>query len=137
MFRDNRLITTFKLTVNALSEGESVIIFPECYEPYNHIVYTFQDRFIDVAKLYYKRTGKAVSFVPVYIAPNLKTMYIGKPIAYDPQIPMEEQRKEIARYLMDAITEMAVSRPRHKVVPYPNMPKEDYPYNKPEEEKEK
>jgi hypothetical protein len=137
VFRDNRLITTFKLTVNALSEGESVIIFPECYEPYNHIVYTFQDRFIDVAKLYYKRTGKAVSFVPVYIAPNLKTMYIGKPIAYDPQIPMEEQRKEIARYLMDAITEMAVSLPRHKVVPYPNMPKEDYPYNKPEEEKEK
>ena len=137
VFRDNRLLTTFKLSVNALSEGESVIVFPESYEPYSHIVYTFQDRFIDVAKLYYKRTGKAVSFVPLYIAPSLKKMYIGKPIVFNPELPIEEHRKEIAKYLMDEITQMAVSLPRHRVVPYPNMPKKDYPYNKPKEEKEK
>lgn len=137
VFRDNRLLTTFKQTVSALAEGERVIVFPECYEPHNHIVYTFQDRFIDVAKLYYKRTGKAVSFVPLYIAPALKKMYIGKPISFDPEVPIEEHRKEIAKYLMDQITEIAVSLPRHRVVPYPNMPKKDYPYNKPDEENEK
>ena len=129
VFRDNRIVTTFKLTVSALSKGESVIIFPECYEPHNHIVYQFQNHFIDVAKLYYKRTGKAVSFVPMYIAPALKKMYIGKPIAFNPEAPIEEHRKEIAEYLMDAVTEMAVSLPRHRVVPYPNLPKKDYPYN--------
>ncbi len=134
VFRDNRLLTTFKQTVNALDEGANIIIFPECYDPYNHIVHHFQDRFIDVAKLYYKRTGKAVSFVPMYIAPRLKKMYIGKPIAYDPGIPMEEQRQKIAKYLMDAVTEIAVNLPRHRVVPYPNLPKKDYPYNKEEEE---
>ena len=137
VFRDNRLLTTFKQTVSALAEGERVIVFPECYEPHNHIVYTFQDRFIDVAKLYYKRTGRAVSFVPLYIAPALKTMYIGKPISFDPDVPIEEHRKEIAEYLMNAVTEIAVSLPRHRVVPYPNMPKKDYPYNKPHEENEK
>ena len=137
VFRDNRLITTFKQTVSALTEGESVVIFPECYEPYNNIVYTFQDRFIDVAKLYYKRTGKIVSFVPLYIAPALKTMYIGKPIQFNPDLPIEEHRKEIAKYLMDAVTEMAVALPRHRVVPYPNLPKKDYPYNKPLEENKK
>lgn len=134
VFRDNRVVTTFKLTVNALTEGESVIIFPECYEPYNHIVYTFQDRFIDVARLYYKRTGKAVSFVPLYIAPALKTMYIGKPIAFHPDTPIEEHRKEIAEYLMQEITEIAVHLPRHRVVPYPNLPKKDHPYNVEKEE---
>ena len=137
VFRDNRLLTTFKQTVSALAEGERVIVFPECYEPHNHIVYTFQDRFIDVAKLYYKLTGRAVSFVPLYIAPALKTMYIGKPISFDPDVPIEEHRKEIAEYLMNAVTEIAVSLPRHRVVPYPNMPKKDYPYNKPDEENEK
>lgn len=134
VFRDNRLVTTFKQTVSALEDGASVIVFPECYEPHNHIVYTFQDRFIDVAKLYYKRTGKAISFVPLYIAPALKKLYVGKPVRFNPEVPMEEQRKQIAEYLMDAITEMAVKLPRHRVVPYPNLPKKDHPFNKPREE---
>ena len=136
VFRDNRLLTTFKQTVSALGSGENVIIFPESYTPHNHIVYAFQDRFIDVAKLYYKRTGKAISFVPLYIAPALKTMYIGKPMQYNPDAPIEEHRREIAEYLMDAVTELAVNLPRHRVVPYHNLPKKDYPFNKPDEEGE-
>lgn len=130
VFRDNRLLTTFKQTIAQLEEGSSIIIYPECYEPHNNIVYQFQDKFIDVAKLYYKRTGKTVSFVPMYIAPNLKKMYIGKPTVFNPEAPINEERQRIADYLMDAVTELAVNLPRHKVVPYPNMPKKDYPYNK-------
>ena len=57
VFRDMRLMTTFKMTINALNEQANVVVFPECYDPYNHIVNRFQDRFIDVAKLYYKKTG--------------------------------------------------------------------------------
>lgn len=129
VFRDGRLLTTFKQTVSALGAGENVIIFPECYEPHNHIVYQFQDHFIDVAKLYYKRTGKAISFVPMYIAPALKKMYIGKPVVFDPEAPIEEERCRISAYLMDAVTELAVNLPRHRVVPYPNLPKKEYPYN--------
>ena len=106
-----------------------MIIFPECYDPYNHIVNRFQDRFIDVAKLYYKRTGKAVSFVPMYIAPALKKMYLGKPIAFCPDVPMEQERQRICSYLMDEVTNIAVHLPRHTVVPYPNIPKRDYPVN--------
>ncbi len=133
VFRDNRLITTFKQTVSALEAGERVIVFPECYTPYNHIVYQFQDRFIDVAKLYYKRTGKAVSFVPMYIAPALKKLYLGKPIRFCPDEPMEQQRQRIAKFLMDGVTDLAVHLPRHRVVPYPNIPKREYPYNIPTE----
>lgn len=133
VFRDNRLITTFKETIAALEKGENVIIFPECYEPHNHIVHCFQDRFVDVAKIYYKRTGKAVSFVPMYIAPSLKKMYLGKPISFCPDMPMEQQRKVICNYLMEQITDMATSLPRHRVVPYPNIPKKEYPWSIPNE----
>ena len=48
---------TFKNTVKKLQEGKSVVIFPEHDVKHNHIVYEFQDKFIDIAKLYYKRTG--------------------------------------------------------------------------------
>lgn len=134
VFRDNRLLTTFKQTVSALAEDTNIVIFPECYTPHNHIVYQFENRFVDVAKLYYKRTGKAISFVPLYIAPALKKMYFGKPIQFHPDLPMEEERQRICNYLMDEITDIAVHLPRHRVVPYPNLPKKDYPYNVEKEE---
>lgn len=134
VFRDNRLLTTFKQTVSALAEDTNIVIFPECYTPHNHIVYQFEDKFVDVAKLYYKRTGKAISFVPLYIAPALKKIYFGKPIPFNPETPMEEERQRICKYLMDQITDIAVHLPRHRVVPYPNLPKKDYPYNVEKEE---
>ena len=131
VFYDNRLLTTFKQTVAALQEGANIIIFPECYDPHNHIVNRFRDQFINIAKTYYKRTGKALSFVPLYNAPELKKMCLGKPIVFNPDTPIEEERQRISRYLMDAVTDLAVNLPRHRVVPYPNIPKKQYPYNIP------
>ena len=46
---------------------------------------------------------------------------------------MEQERSRICNYLMDEITSIACSLPRHTVVPYPNIPKKDYPCNIPEE----
>lgn len=134
VYHDTRLISTFKQTIKALDNGTNVVIFPECYTPHNSIVYQFQDKYIDVAKLYHKRTGKCLKFVPLYIAPKLKKMYIGKAITFSPENPIEEERQRITNYLMDEITSIAVSLPYHTVIPYPNIPKRDYPTNKPKEE---
>lgn len=137
VYYDSRLLTTFKLTVAALEENANVIVFPECYDPHNNIIYRFRDQFISVAKTYYKRTGKALEFVPLYIAPNLKKMCLGKPIRFCPDTPIEEERQRIAAYLMEEVTRMAVQLPMHTVIPYPNLPKKDYPTNLPKEEHEK
>ena len=96
----------------------------------NNIVYEFQDKFIDVAKLYYKRSGKALCFVPMYIAPKLKTMYLGKAVRFDPETPIKEERQRICEYLMNEITDIAEALPEHTVVPYKNLPKKLYPKNK-------
>ena len=130
VYHDARIISTFRQTVKALQEGANVVIFPEHNEPYDHIISRFQEKFIDVAKLCYKRTGKAVSFVPMYLAPTLKTMYLGKPVVFRPEAPMEEERTRIAGELMAAVSSMAQSLPRHRVIPYKNIPKRLYPFNK-------
>ena len=127
VWRDGRIINTFKQTVNALKEGADVVIFPECNEEHNHIVHAFQENFTDVAKLYYKQTGEALPFVPIYVCPALRKLVIGKPVYYDPQAPMQKQRHDLCEKLMDAITALAEALPEHKVVPYPNMPKREYP----------
>ena len=133
VYRDTRGVATFKKTVQALQQGVSVVVFPEHDVKYNNIIYDFQDKFIDVARLYYKRTGKELPFVPLYIAPNLKTMYIGKPTWFRADQPMDEERSRIKEYLMAQITDIATALPEHTVVPYRNIPKKDYPSNKAEE----
>lgn len=133
VYRDARIMSTFRETVNRLSEGAHVVIFPEHDVKYNHILYEFQDRFVDLARLYYKKTGEELSFVPLYIAPKLKKMYYGKPIRFRADRPMEEERKRICSYLMEQITRTACSLPEHTVIPYRNIPKKDYPCNIQEE----
>ncbi len=131
VYRDGRIRKTFTDTVTKLQEGASVIIFPEHDVEYNHIVCEFQDRFIDIARIYHRKTGKELSFVPMYIAPNLKKMFIGKPIRFYADNSMDKERERICSYLQDEITKIACSLPTHIVVPYNNMPKKDYPTNIP------
>ncbi len=133
VYHDSRIISTFKNTVKRLQEGASVVVFPECYREYNSVVHQFQENFVDIARLYYKRTGKCLPFVPLYICPEHKELHIGKPVYFDPAQPLDTQRHEICLYLMDSITQIAQALPRHRVVPYPNIAKKDYPYNRPEE----
>ena len=137
VYRDNRIISTFKETVQKLQEGSSVIIFPEHDEDYNHILCNFQEKFIDIARIYHRKTGVELSFVPLYIAPYLKKMYIGKPIRFCSSNPIKEERERICGYLMAQITEIACSLPQHTVVPYRNIPKKHYPSNIPGEVSQK
>ncbi len=130
VYKDNRTVTTFKTTVAKLSEGNNVVIFPEKDEKFNNILYDFQDKFIDVARLYKKRTGKDLFFAPLYITPKLKKMCLGKPIKFNPDTPIDEERQRIKNYLMTEITKIATDLPVHTVIPYRNIPKKYYPKNK-------
>ena len=129
VYHDVRLRNTYRISMELLEQGSSMIIFPEHDEHYNNIVCAFQDRFIDLARFYYKKTGKALQFVPMYCAPTLKRVLYGRPIRFDPAAPIDEERARICRYLQDEITAIARSLPRHVVVPYRNIRKKDYPYN--------
>ena len=131
VYRDSRIMTTFRNSVESLSRGRRVVIFPEHYVPRNNIIWDFQDRFIDLARLYWKKTGNAISFITMYLAPKRKEMHFGKPVPFLPDNPPEIERERICGLLMDRITEIAVSLPEHTVIPYPNMPKSEYHKNIP------
>lgn len=130
VYHDSRVLKTFKETVARLQEGYHIIIYPESHAGgYNQILYQFQENFVDVAKLYYRRTGKALSFVPMYLAPRLRLMCFAAPVAFDPEAPIDQERRRICQAMMDGITALAEALPEHTVVPYPNMPKKNYPTN--------
>ncbi len=130
VYHDSRIVTTFKSSITTLHNGARVIIFPEHDAPYNNIICEFRDRFVDVARMYYRRYREVISFVPMYTAPDLKAVFIGEPVRFDPSAPIEQERTRISKAMMDAITEIARSLPEHTVIPYPNIPRKDYPSNK-------
>ena len=131
VYHDTRLITTYRESIALLQQGASMVIFPECYDEHNNIVHGFQDKFIDLARFYYKKTKKELDFVPLYVAPRLNTLFFGKPIRFRADAPIAEERARICNALMDGITEIAVNQPEHTVVPYPNIPPSQYPKNIP------
>lgn len=130
VYKDARIAHTFKETVDKLGEGANIVIFPECPTQYNEIINEFQDKFVDVARLYYKKYGKEISFVPMYNAAELKSVVFGKPIKFDASKPIDEQRKIICEYLKKEITNLAKDLPVHTVVPYLNIKKKNYPKSK-------
>lgn len=133
VYRDARIMSTFRRTLELLQQGNHIVIFPEHDVEYNHILYEFQDKFVDVARMHHRKTGAELSFVPLYIAPALKTMYFGRPIRYCAANSPEEERRRICDYLAAEITAIACALPEHTVVPYRNVPKKFYPCNTREE----
>ncbi len=130
VYHDNRVMSTFKQTVKYMSKGAKIIIFPEHDVKYNDIIYDFQRNFSDVARVYYKKTKNEVAFVPIYIAPKLKKVYIGDYTMYNIENDADAERERICKYLMDSITDIAVNLPVHTVVPYRNIKKKNYPKNR-------
>lgn len=130
VYKDRRLTKTLRTTLEALGNNKNVTIFPECAEPHNDVVNEFQRGFTDVAYSYFVKTKKELSFIPVYIAPSLKQIHFGKPIRYDHTNGLVEERERICKYLMEEITSMAQALPKHRVVPYLNVKKKEYPFNK-------
>ncbi len=129
VYHDARVMTTFRKSVGQLQSGADIVIFPESHQPYNGILWHFQEHFTDLAKLYYRKTGSAVCFVPMYVAPKLGSIHFGEPVRYCPEAPDGAERKRICEAMMTSITEIAVSLPEHTVIPYPNIPKREYPLN--------
>lgn len=109
---------TFDDTVNALKEGNNVVIFPESPTKFSEYINDFYDGFAQVGKYYYDATGKCLKFYPTYVGAHLKTINVGKPIVYDPTKSPKENRQEIANYLRDSIDTIARNLPKHKPVPF-------------------
>ena len=126
VYKDMRVMSAFKISLQMLSEGRNILIFPEKDEKHNNVLYQFQENFVDIAKLYYKKTGEELVFVPVYVAPRLRRVYIGEGIAYNSECSIEDEKSRLCKELSDEITKMARSLPEHTVVPYRNIPKKHY-----------
>lgn len=106
------LLRTMSRSVTALLEQDNLLIFPE--DPskspdgrYAAVgISPFSTGFVHVAKYYFRQSGKAVTFYPVFAHSRKRTITIGNGVAYDPRGKRENQR--IGERLMAAMSDMAI-----------------------------
>ena len=112
IYRKTReVLKTIDLTVEALMEQDNILIFPENPLTTDSKRYAvsgvsqFYTGFVYLAKSYYKKTGKQITFYPVYANPKKRTITFGEGVRYNPEEKNEPER--ISMLLIQAMNAMA------------------------------
>jgi len=101
VFRGQKnIIETFRQSVTALADGESLLIMPERdYQDKGSDAGELYSGFVHLAQMYYKTTGKALSFYPIYPSRDNATIYMEKPVVFDPTRPFHAERDRVIEAL--------------------------------------
>lgn len=124
VYHDSRMLDTFRESVDALAEGNNIVVFPECPTPYSPYVNDIYGGFAEIGKLYYDLTGKVLKFFPAYICKDLKKISVGNPVVFNPELPARKQRNLIREGIRNEIDRLGKLLPPHKTHPF--LPEEWY-----------
>ena len=103
-------LKTMKHSTEVLDKNQSILLFPE-RTSVKEGVGEFMTGFEHIGKYYYQKTGKKISFYPVFISKKKSCMYIEQPIIYDPNNDPNEEKDRIVKSLY---TSMLNSYLRHE-----------------------
>ena len=104
-------MSTFDQSLTALAEGDNLMIFAEKPKRLNtgdnpdlRNLYT---GFAHLGKLYHDATGRRLLFYPVYSNRHQRTITIGTPVLYDPELPSREAKQTVAETLQQRMVQLA------------------------------
>ncbi len=112
--KPRELMTTFRLSVEAMQAEDNLLIFPEnpdaaSLDKPGYLrkgIGEFFTGFAMLAPLYFNKTGKRAIFVPVYASREKRIISFGKGIEYDPDNNPTEEKMRIVQELRTAMLEM-------------------------------
>ena len=95
-------IKTMQTSVDTLNKKTSIVIYPEL-SSVKEGVGEFMTGFEHIGKYFYQKTGKKISFYPVFVSRKKNTMFIEKPIIFNPDNDANQEKERIVKELHDAI----------------------------------
>lgn len=113
VYRDNgrQVLKAIHLSVEALEADDNILIFPEnplVTDGYlREGVGEFFSGFVNIAREYYKKTSRAITFYAIFANKNERTLSFSKGITYDPSKPFPQEKKKITRFLHETMTKMS------------------------------
>lgn len=106
------VMSTFELSMDALKDGDNILIFPE--HPSKRTksggedadadpsgLRNFYTGFAHIGKMYHDETGKSLAFYPLYSDSEKRLFKIGEPILYDPALSPRDSKRQIASALYE------------------------------------
>ena len=79
---DGRIRETFRLSMEQLEQGRNILIFPDVDYTSNDTVGDVYDGFFMLERMYYKKTGQHLPFVPALLDTKAKSLTFGKPVCF-------------------------------------------------------
>lgn len=103
---DGRIRETFRLSLDALSKGGNILIYPDIdYTSTSDTVGEIYDGFFLMERMYHRQTGRHLPFVPVHLDVKRKRLTFGKSVVFgdgDFSAEKEKAKEEILRQWRDA-----------------------------------
>ncbi|MEG2002471.1 MAG: hypothetical protein RR107_05205 [Clostridia bacterium] len=103
---DASVISTFKQSLEVLEHNRNIVLFPEKPLEYAEYSQSLYDGFVNIARLYVKKTGKPLNFYPVYIDKKSKTFHVGKPEVATTFDKTKLHEQEIGKKLEKSLSEL-------------------------------
>jgi hypothetical protein len=100
---------TFRMTIDRLLDGKYILIFPEDPDLPLDLRYNmrpFKKGFARLGELYYAETRQALSFYPLAVHAETRTICVGKPIRYNYLNNPASERQRIKSMLEQGIHQM-------------------------------
>ena len=89
-------------SVDALEKGIPIFLWPELHSVKSGVG-EFMSGFEHIAKYYYQKTGKKISFYPVFTSRKRRTIFIEAPLIYNPENDSNLEKERIIKTLHDSM----------------------------------
>jgi hypothetical protein len=112
VWQGERLVETYRLSLEYLIKGRSLLIFPEDPKLPMHELYRmtpFYRGFARLGEMYYRETGRFLRYIPLAVHPDARKVKIGNPVAYNPNNDPLRERTRIRDVLESNIHDLYLS----------------------------
>lgn len=111
VWHGEQVFKTYRISVDYLSQGKSLLIFPE--DPSQPLdeqckMGPFMKGFARLGELYFERMQKTLQFYPLAVHPALRQVKLGKPIVFNPINNPANERTRIKSVLESMIRTMYI-----------------------------
>ena len=108
--QSRKIIHTLQTSAACLAKGENLLVFPDIdYSSKEERVGEIYSGFLSLEKYYYRKTGRHLSFVPLYADERTCEIKIGQAIQFTDQIPFMEQKEQVAKALRSSLNELVTA----------------------------
>lgn len=110
VYRGSRkIMTTIKMSIEALRRGENIIIFPDIdYQDHSSKMKDFYNGFLYLEKYYYQATGKHLCFIPLFVSRNHRTLSTSEPIYFRDGEDFYMERKIVQQKIQTVLNDLAI-----------------------------